>query len=253
MGARLYHVASSWQYYWQYPLDAFKVWNGGLSIYGALLGGVIVVLCAIKFSSLVSNSEVLRVVRQSNASGQSEIATSSQNVTSRNDTIFNYQFSIINILDWLTPSVLLGQIIGRFGNWFNYEAFGYPTSLPWGMFVPEAFRPVGLTSFQYFHPLFLYEALGNLCILVFLMNLHRSNKSYTTYSTHAPGVLFFMYLFLYNTLRFALEHLRIDSTFIQGVFRLNALVSGVLLLVGILGMYLVTHDRNSKKNKLGEP
>jgi prolipoprotein diacylglyceryl transferase len=100
---------------------------------------------------------------------------------------------ILVLLDWLAPSVLLGQIIGRFGNLFNYEAFGYPAGLPWKMFVPEQFRPQELMSYQFFHPLFLYEALGNAIILFTLLKLGKKLPS---------GRLFICYLLLYNMLKF---------------------------------------------------
>jgi phosphatidylglycerol:prolipoprotein diacylglycerol transferase len=92
LGARLYHVLSSIGYYLHNPIDIFKVWNGGLSIYGAVLGGIATLWLYKRLST------------------------------------FNFQLS--TLLDWLAPCILLGQIIGRFGNLFNYEAFGYPTNLP---------------------------------------------------------------------------------------------------------------------------
>lgn len=185
IGARLYHVASSFGYYRYHFLDIFKVWNGGLSIYGALLGGVIALYVVSKF--------------------------------------LNPKSLILNLLDWLTPSLIIGQIIGRFGNLFNYEAFGYPTNLPWKMFVPEQFRPEGFQAVAFFHPWFLYEQLGSLIILILLLKWLKPT---------APGRLFFSYVLLYNVVRFFLEFLRIDSTFI-GIWRLNAAVSLGLVLMSI--------------------
>jgi phosphatidylglycerol---prolipoprotein diacylglyceryl transferase len=188
IGARLYHVLSSFGYYYQHPIDTIKVWNGGLSIYGAVLGGIIsLVICK---------------------------------------KAFNFQLSTFSLLDWLAPSVVLGQIIGRFGNLFNYEAFGYPTNLPWKMFVPEMFRPAQYAAAGFFHPWFIYEALGNVVILVFLLKFRKFK---------APGQVVFLYLLLYNSLRFCLEFLRIDSTFIYG-FRLNALTSIILVLFSLVGL-----------------
>lgn len=194
IGARLYHVLSSADYYWQHPLDIIKVWNGGLSIYGAVLGGVI---------SLILYRIVSRVA-----------------------------LDTLAILDWLAPCVLLGQIIGRFGNLFNYEAFGYPTNLPWKMFVPAQFRPEMFMPAAFFHPWFLYEALGNIFILIFLLKMEKNQKL---------GVVAFCYLLLYNLLRFCLEFLRIDSTFV-GAFRLNALVSLALALVGFCALLYLRRD-----------
>lgn len=188
IGARIYHVLSSAGYYYQNPIDIFKIWNGGLSIYGAILGGILT-LWAIKRLSTI-------------------------------------HYPPFTLLDWLAPSVVLGQIIGRFGNLFNYEAFGYPTNLPWKMFVPEIFRPIQFASSAFFHPWFLYEALGNVIILFFLLKIHKSK---------AAGEVVFLYLLLYNCLRFALEFLRIDSTFIYG-FRLNAIASFIIAVMGLIGL-----------------
>ena len=128
---------------------------------------------------------------------------------------------------------------------FNEEAFGYATNLPWKMFVPGQSRPFNSAQFGYYHPLFLYEALGNVLILVWL--LYRENqkdksvkREEGTARVIAPGTLFFMYLFLYNTLRFFIEFLRTDSTFIHGV-RLNCITSGLLAIVGLIGLILINH------------
>jgi len=193
IGARLYHVLSSALFYWQNPFDIFKVWNGGLSIYGAVLGGITTLIILHKGVSRAT----------------------------------------LDTLDWLAPSVVLGQIIGRFGNLFNYEAFGYPTNLPWKMFVGKNFRPAMFQNENFFHPWFLYESLGNLIILFVLLKIvePRCKKS-------PPGFIVFFYLLLYNSLRFGLEFLRIDSTFI-GPVRLNAAVSLLLVFVSLAGLYYV--------------
>lgn len=243
VGARLYHVASSWQYYWQYPLDILKVWHGGLSIFGALIGGFLVLAVYTKMhQSVIARSErsgERRGKLMTGSATNSEIASSVGSLPPRNDkreglysdSRLTTHVSLLHVLDWLIPSVVLGQIIGRFGNFFNYEAFGYPTSVPWKMFVPVQFRPEELAQYTFFHPLFLYEALGNALILVVLLGCGRGKK-------WPAGSLFFLYLFLYNTLRFALEFLRVDSTFLWGFIRLNTLSSAVLCLVGIAGIVL---------------
>lgn len=201
VGARLYHVASSWQYYSLHPLDIVKVWNGGLGIFGALFGGLIVTL-------------LVCIYREKLFPGKT--------------------VSLLRLLDWGAPAFLLGQIIGRFGNLFNYEAFGYPTSLPWKMFVPENFRPFDSLSSQFYHPLFLYEALGNVVILTLFLAIQ---KKYPAERLPA-GTLFFSYLFLYNVLRFFIEFLRVDSTFI-GEIRLNSVTSFVLAAAGCAGLCLI--------------
>lgn len=198
IGARLYHVVSDLGYYAQNISQIFAIWRGGLSIYGAVIGGMVGVL----LSSVVKGA-------------------------------------FLNVLDWLVPSVLLGQIVGRFANLFNYELFGYPTGLPWKMFVPEYFRPEEFVYFGYFHPLFLYEALGNLVILIFVLGYERKSLP--------AGRLFLVYVLLYNTLRFSLEFLRIDAEFI-GNYRQNALVSLALILASSIGL-LYVHNRKIPQNQ----
>jgi phosphatidylglycerol:prolipoprotein diacylglycerol transferase len=202
IGARFYHVLSSFEYYLQNPVDIFKVWNGGLSIYGALLGGLFVIW----FFA---------------------------------DKILHLKSNILNLLDWLTPSLLLGQIIGRFGNLFNYEAYGYPTNLPWKMFVPEQFRPEVFVTASYFHPFFLYEVLGNVLILGLLLYYGARETGKARIFSKA-GALFFSYILLYNSLRFCLEFFRIDSTFI-GVLRLNAVTSLALVLLSAGGLLALNY------------
>ncbi len=209
IGARFYHVLSSFEYYLQHPIDIFKVWNGGLSIYGALLGGLFVIW----FFA---------------------------------DKILHHKSRILNLLDWLTPSLLLGQIIGRFGNLFNYEAYGYPTNMPWKMFVPEQFRPEIFANVSYFHPFFLYEVFGNIVILFLLLYLSGYWPGKTGIFTK-NGALFFSYVLLYNSLRFCLEFLRIDSVFI-GVFRLNAISSLVLVLLTAGGFFALNYKCSKDTN-----
>lgn len=187
IGARLYHVATQWSYYAHNPFLILAVWYGGLSIFGALIGGVIGLWIYIRF--------------------------------------FDPGMPLLKVLDWLAPSLSLGQAIGRFGNLFNYEAYGRPTNWPWKMFVPREFRLTPYELSTYFHPLFLYEAAGSLFIAWFLIQLSPKVRS---------GQLFLLWLFLYNGMRFFLEILRVDSTFIGGV-KLNMVVSLLLALLGLIG------------------
>ncbi len=223
IGARLYHIMSSLEYYIQNPINIIKVWNGGLSIYGALIGGVIIIL-------YLSKSYKPRL--------QSPEAQADGG-----------QVKAISLLDWLAPSLILGQIIGRFGNLFNYEAYGYPTSVPWKMFVPQQFRPETYIAQNYFHPFFLYEVLGSLFILGIIYYISRFRTQQTgKYRIFAnDGTLFFSYVLLYNSLRFCLEFLRIDSTFI-GVFRLNAIISLVLVLLAVGGFFALNYKCSRDTN-----
>ena len=124
IGGRLYHVLTSPDRYFGSngkPLDAFKIWDGGLGIWGAIALGTLA-------SYLVFNR------------GKRSLT-----------------FAVF--ADSLAPGLLFAQAIGRFGNWFNGELFGRPTHLPWGLSIPLPLRPAGYESFATFHPTFLYEAI----------------------------------------------------------------------------------------------
>lgn len=197
IGARLYHVISEYEFYVHQPLQVFAVWNGGLSIYGAGIGGAIAIYAYIRYYK---------------------------------------KYSFLQLLDWLTPSAVLGQIIGRFGNFTNYELYGTPTELPWKMFVPVQFRIPPFEVNQFFHPLFLYEAAGSLFILMVLLKLKLR-----------IGYLFLMWLLLYNVLRFLLEQLRVGSVIYSGI-RVNAIVSLVLASVAIYVGYKLWNNKNVLQN-----
>lgn len=194
VGARVYHVLSSLKYYWYHPFESLAVWNGGLSIYGAVIGG---------FAGLVIYKKISKS-----------------------------SFSILDALNLFTPGLILGQVIGRFGNFFNYELYGYPTQLPWKMFVPIEFRNEQFSIFTYFHPLFLYEAIGNLVVFCILYRI--------SYIKKGGGHLFLWYVLLYNVLRFGLEFMRIDSVFI-GHVRQNAVVSMVCI---VCAMYMLVRKNH---------
>jgi prolipoprotein diacylglyceryl transferase len=133
VGARLYHVITSWNTVdgeWWEPI---AVWEGGLGIWGGILGGV-----------LAGAWVVYR-------SGESVIA----------------------FMDAVAPGLLLAQAIGRWGNYFNQELFGEPTDLPWGLEIDPENRPDGFESFATFHPTFLYESLYNLLGVVVLLLVDR--------------------------------------------------------------------------------
>jgi phosphatidylglycerol:prolipoprotein diacylglycerol transferase len=205
VGARIYHVFSSVSYYSLHSVEILKVWHGGLSIYGALIGGFLALLLWKKLTTY--NLPALSADRQ-----------------------------LTTLLNWLTPSLVLGQIIGRLGNLFNYEVYGYPTNLPWKMLVPREFRLSTYWDTSFYHPWFLYEQLGLIliwCVLKFGLKGQKSN-------------LFISYVLLYNLMRFGLEFLRIDSNFI-GQFRQNAVVS-LCLAVGALGLIIYGRVFKSSKN-----
>ena len=137
IGGRLYHVITSPDAYFGkggHPLDAFKIWQGGLGIWGAIALGS----CA----AWLSYRRIAKKIQL---------------------PPFAY------FLDALAPGVLFAQAIGRFGNWFNIELFGRPLDAPWALQVPLLSRPNGFTEFATFHPTFLYEAIWTTALAIALI------------------------------------------------------------------------------------
>jgi phosphatidylglycerol:prolipoprotein diacylglycerol transferase len=129
VGARLYEVAFNWDYYGRFPGKIIAVWEGGLAIHGGLIVGPLV--------------GVLLAWR--------------------------LRLPILRCLDVIAPSMVLGQAIGRWGNFFNEEAFGRPTHLPWKLYISPAHRPPEFPNDEFFHPTFLYESLWDLLVFVVLV------------------------------------------------------------------------------------
>jgi phosphatidylglycerol:prolipoprotein diacylglycerol transferase len=141
----------------------------------------------------------------------------------------------LNLLQWLDVGgigFVLGQAVGRWGNFFNHEAYGQPTTLPWGLLIPQAYRlspytdmslyPAATTRFQ---PTFLYESLWNLAVCAFLLYLARRYGEKLI-----PGEIFWLYGMLYGVGRFFLEFLRVDSIYL-GAFPAAQIASVGLFVV----------------------
>jgi phosphatidylglycerol:prolipoprotein diacylglycerol transferase len=199
--ARLYYVAFEWQSYSQSPERIIKIWEGGIAIHGAIIGGAI---AAIIFAKLK-------------------------------------QISFWQLADVVAPSLALGQAIGRWGNFFNSEAFGSPTDLPWKLYIPRDRRPFEYVNFEYFHPTFLYESLWNLLVFTILMWLFIND---TRHHRLRAGSLFLVYLVAYSIGRFAVEGLRTDSLMF-GSLRIAQMISLVGIAIGSIGLlWLYIRRRN---------
>ena len=189
VGARLYEVVFNWDYYGQHPTKILAVWEGGLAIHGGLLVGVLTGIW---------------------------LAT-------------RWRLPVLRSLDVSAPSIVLGQAIGRWGNFFNEEAFGRPTNLPWKLYISPPHRPFGYGQHEYFHPTFLYESLWDLVVFAILVAVVRPHLG------RRPGAVFFCYLGLYSVGRFLIEGLRLDS-FWLGPFRVPQLASVVGVVVALIGL-----------------
>ncbi|MFN9871705.1 MAG: prolipoprotein diacylglyceryl transferase [Cyanobacteriota bacterium] len=202
IGARLYYVALEWRQYQGRWSDILAIWRGGIAIHGALIGGVLATILFCRWR------------RQ----------------------------SFWPLLDVLVPSVALGQAIGRWGNFFNSEAFGLPTDLPWQLTIPRTQRPVEFLERTGFHPTFLYESLWNLGVCALLLLLFR--RASRGRIRLPAGALSCVYLMAYSSGRVWIEGLRIDPLclfatppFCEGGLRMAQLVSLLLIALGGLGLW----------------
>ncbi|AKG52845.1 prolipoprotein diacylglyceryl transferase [Dehalogenimonas sp. WBC-2] len=132
--------------------------------------------------------------------------------------------------DILAPGLLLAQSIGRWGNYFNQELYGYPTDLPWGIFIDPANRLPGFEQYTHFHPMFLYESLWNLSGFIFLMVVGRKWRNRLK-----DGDIFLLYLIYYGAGRFLLEGFKIDVWSVGGVPTARWITgAAVIISAGIL-------------------
>ena len=199
VGGRLYHVMTDWEIYFSEGgkgfLGALRIWEGGLGIWGAIALGGV----------------------------GAWIGAKRQGV------------AFAPFADSIAPGVAFAQAIGRFGNWFNQELFGRPTTLPWGLEIDTANRPTNFTQFETFHPTFLYEAIACTLIGLFLL---RADKRYVM----GHGRVFALYVAMYCAARGLIETLRIDDAHLILGIRLNVFTA-LLIGAGAL-LYLV---RSSEK------
>lgn len=186
--ARLYYVAFQWEWYRSAPWEIFMVWHGGLAIHGGILGGVLGLW-------IVTRWKRVRFWR---------------------------------LADAVVPALLVGQVLGRIGNFLNGDAFGTPTDLPWGIVFP-ATSPAGAAYPGIaLHPAMLYEALGNLLIFLFLWTLRKRPAR--------DGFLTSVYFVSYAAVRFACEFFRGDALML-GPWRAAQVAS--VLLIAAFGGWLV--------------
>ncbi len=186
VGGRLYHVISDYELYFlpgRNPVAALYVWQGGLGIWGAIALGAL--------GAYVG-------ARRHNA-------------------------RFAPLVDALAPGIAVAQAVGRFGNYFNQELFGKPTTLPWGLEISPAHRPAGYEQYATFHPTFLYECLWDLGVAGLVIWADRRFRL-------GHGRVFFLYVMVYTLGRGWIEYLRIDhANHILGL-RLNDWTSLLVFL-----------------------
>ncbi|MFO7263596.1 MAG: prolipoprotein diacylglyceryl transferase [Bacillaceae bacterium G1] len=188
IGARAYYVFFQWDYYAQHPEEIIAVWKGGIAIHGALLGGIVTALLFCHFRRI----------------------------------------SFWQLADVAAPGLLLGQAIGRWGNFMNQEAHGGPVTRDFleGLHLPNWLIEQMNIGGVYYHPTFLYESLWNGLGVLLLLWLSRTNPR--------RGVVFLSYAIWYSVGRFFIEGLRTDSLAFDGPAWLAALLNGLWSPMGLL-------------------
>ena len=199
IGARIWHILTpspssglTTEWYLSHPLDMINLRRGGLGIPGAVIGGLI--------------------------------------------TLYFYSRKTgINFAEWtdiISPSLALGQGIGRWGNFFNQELYGAPTNLPWKLFIDPAHRLSGYFDVEYYHPLFLYESIWNFANMFLLIWISRR------YADRLKnGDIFLVYLIVYPVGRFLLDFLRLDASLVGGI-NINQTTMAVVALCSAITLYL---------------
>lgn len=184
--ARLYYVVFSWDYYGQNPGQILNLRGGGLAIHGVIIGGVLAAIIFTKIKKL----------------------------------------EFWTLADVVAPSLILGQAIGRWGNYANQEAHGGPTDLPWGIIIDGA----------KVHPTFLYESIWNLLVFFFLIWYKKKSK--------VKGEIFLLYIILYSVARLFIEGLRTDSLMF-GEIKVAQLISVLIIVIG--GILLYSRKKTAEK------
>ncbi len=205
--ARLYYVIFAWGYYANNPMSMFYIWQGGLAIYGGEIGGLLTLYLYTRIKKL---------------------------------NIWLY-------IDIFAPSLLLGQAIGRWGNFIDQQAFGYPVK--WGLPIAAGLRPVNaytpkhlifglwgypfqqaypksLTMYSHFEPSFFFESMPDFIGFVFLMWLSRKKPE-------VSGKILIGYLIWYGITRFFTEGTRMDSLWLGNSIRVSQVLSMFVVLISI--------------------
>lgn len=188
IGARIYYCLFSWNYYSNNPIEIIQIYKGGLSIHGGILGGLTGGIIYAKTKNL----------------------------------------PILKLCDIFSFALVCGQIIGRWGNFFNSEAFGSPCDNFLKLYIQPQYRPAKFIDYNYFHPTFLYESMLNILTLSILFFLLKTKPK--------SGIIFCSYIFCYSIIRIITETIRIDSVCNLLGIPLAIWVSLILIILSLLGL-----------------
>lgn len=196
VGARLYHVITDFNLYQNQLLDIFKIWQGGMSIIGGVMGGVFSTWLFLKLHHL------------------------------------GKKVNLVTILDLSIFGLPVAQAIGRWGNFFNQELYGTPTQLPWKIYIEPVNRLIGYEHFSYFQPLFFYEMILMLLFAGVVWMIHH-RQLFSGFSI-GSGKLFSLYIFYYSFIRFCLDFIRIDKTqFLNTIWGLNQVLLIIVMIITV--------------------
>ena len=200
VGARLYHVITDWSAFSNgHWLDTVKIWHGGLGIWGAVLGGMLGTWIGCRRARL--------------------------------------PFWVV--ADCIAPGLILAQALGRWGNYFNQELYGKPSSLPWAVKIDPAHRYAPYQADSTFQPMFLYESLWDLLVCGVLLWFSRRY-----WRQIRPGTVFALYVALYSLVRLPLETMKIDpADHILGQ-RVNVWVAATTLVAGLVAFVILFRRRD---------
>ncbi len=205
VGGRLYWVITEWQRYFGPggdPWGALRIWEGGLGIWGAVSLGALGLWLGARRSGI----------------------------------------RFLPMADALMPGVLIAQAMGRFGNYFNQELFGVPTTLPWALQIDPAHRPAGYEQFATFHPTFLYEALWTLTSALLLLWLDKRFRL-------QHGQMLAAYVVAYASGRAWIENIRIDPITYDNVGGLRMIVWVSMIAMVIAAAALIRSRRTHGGNE----
>ena len=214
VGARLYYVifapssyiatgGTFWENIWDTIVNVVSIWNGGLAIFGGIIAGFITALVVARIKKI--------------------------------------HFPVL--LDILAPSVMIGQIIGRWGNFMNGEAHGGETTLPWRMSIRRIYADGSYGSAMEVHPTFLYESLWNLIGFILIAIFYKKKKF--------NGQVFYFYMIWYGLGRALIEGLRTDSLYIANL-RVSQVLAALACIAGIVLMTVNIIKYKSRKKLAAE-
>ena len=188
LGARIYYCIFEYKYYINNPLEIIQIWNGGLAIHGGIIAGIIFIYCYTK----------------------------------------KHKITMMQLLDIFAPALVLGQAIGRWGNFFNSEAFGPVTTLTTlkNLHIPSFIIDGMYIDQNYHHPTFFYESIGCLIIFIILI-VYRNTK------VKKEGQIVGIYFILYGIIRFLIESLRTDSLMFFN-FKVAQIISIIMVIIGLI-------------------